>query len=121
MVFEICAAIATLILAILAYFIIQSLRELQKSLKQVNELTAQLNEKLDPVGQLVTKVNDKLDAVEPIFNSINQLGYFLEEKTSSLTNRVVEKQNLSTQDTINSVIELVAKGVLIWQQIKKRR
>jgi uncharacterized protein YoxC len=133
MVFEICAVAATLILSILAYFIIQSLRELQHTLKKVNEVTSQLQTKIDPIGgdalRLLEKTNaisaslhEKLETFTPFFNSIHQAGQAVEEKTSTLAQalQMGENERRSTQESAGAVFEWVARGILLWQQMKKK-
>lgn len=133
MIYEICAVVATIVLAALAYYIIQNLRELQQTLKQVNDLVARAQTKIDPISletirllknsnSLTESVNDKLDSFDPLFNSINKATSVLEEKTNSLAHNIhYEKNGSHPKDTVSNVIEIVAASILLWQQLKKGR
>lgn len=119
MIFEICAVIATLIFAVTAYFIIQCLRELQRSLKS-------LQDKVEPLLQkssaITDSVHEKLHAFDPLFNSIHQAAQVVEDKTSTLahslqTTRQTHKR--PQENTVSQVIQWIAVSILLWQRMKK--
>lgn len=128
MIFEICAGIATLVFIILAIYIIQTLIAVQRSLNRLTDLAVKLDTKIDPIAQetfktlqnttdLTDSVKVKLDAFDPLFQGINDLGCAIKHAARP----VQEEKKKQWQDTIAAVIELAAVGVMLWQQIKKRR
>lgn len=119
MIFEICAVIATLVFAVTAYFIIQCLRELQQSLKS-------LQDKVEPLLQkssaITDSVHEKLHAFDPLFNSIHQAAQVVEDKTSTLAHSLQttgKTHKHHQRDTVSHVIQWVAVSILLWQQMNR--
>src|SRR5262245_32744332 len=103
MIYEICAVIVTLIFVLLAFYIIQTLRSLMKSMTRFHELVAKVENKWDPISletltllqksnDLTASVQEKIDSFDPVFNSIHHLGGILEESTTSLHERTLARE-----------------------------
>lgn len=70
MIFEICAIIAVLIFAILAFYVIRTLLVLQKSLQDIHQITSELTH--------------KMRLMESTFKTISTLGDMSEEKVRNM-------------------------------------
>lgn len=137
MVFEICAAIATLVFAILVYFIIRTLREVQETLKTCRTTVANLETEIDLLkvdvnnlivnsNQLVEKINDKVTDLDSLFHSISTVGKVINKATSSLEDHDFyffeeEEEKSNWKDHVCDLVALASLGVKIFQQIKKRK
>lgn len=137
MVFEICVAIATFVFVILAYFIVQTLKVIQKSLKDVNatmikleskvdELKTNVNEILINSNTTIEKINDKLDTITPVVDLFSQVGEvgqealgFCESQMGSYFHNK-EKVKSNWEDKISDVSEIINLGIKVFQKIKKR-
>lgn len=135
MVYEICAALATLVFILIGIYLIRTLVSLKKSLDHLNEISSKLDHKIDPIGletiKLLKKSNDitetvheQLEAFNPICQSVYHVGNALEEASASLSdsyhNDIHEKKK-QRQSKLEDLIELAAAGISFWQQLKKRR
>lgn len=135
MVYEICAALATLAFILLCFYLIQTLRTVQKSLNNLNDMAGKLDNKIDPIGleaiKLIKKTNDisetigeQLESFNPICQTIYNLGNAAEEATASLADSYyseLHEKKKERHGVIEDLIELAAAGMTLWQQIKKRR
>jgi uncharacterized protein YoxC len=121
MIFEICIVIATIVFVILVVYIICTLVTVQRSLNRLTDLAVRMESRVDPILQNTEKlsdsVNTKLEAFDPLFETVNDLSCALRKTTRSYC----EKKNMTWQSTITEVIELAAVGIILWQQMKKRR
>lgn len=136
MIFEICAIVATLLLIILTVYIVQTLKEVQKSVKNTNRILGNLEpdlavlqgdikKLLNSSTELVQKINDKISDIDPLFQTIHHAGNALNsrvhafKKDSFRFEEEIEKSNIS--ERILDIIELTKAGVQLYQQIKKRK
>ncbi len=124
MIYEICAAAATLAFIILVVYLVLTLRTLRSSLIKIDA-------KLDPVGSEVIglldtahaiseTVQEHLSSFNPLFQSISNLGSKVEEMTENLSSRAEEKKS-SKGNKLDGIVELAALSILLWQQMKKKR
>ncbi len=137
MVFEICAAIATFVFVILAYFIVQTLKVVQKSLKEVtvtinklesevDELKSNVNEILINSNKTIEKINNKIDTITPVIDLFSQVGEVGQEALgfceSKMDNYIHSKEKAKSnwEDKISDVSEIINLGIKVFQKIKKR-
>jgi len=129
MVYEICAGISTLVFIVIAYYLIKTLISLQRSLKEINEITKTLETKMEPLSEetitlihhsshLTKSVAEKVDALDPLFKTISHLGSMAEHATCSI-NEKIDQERKKKQWKLDDIIELATLGLLLWQQIKK--
>ena len=154
MVYEICAAVLTISIVLLVFYLIAILKALRVSLLEVNRITAKLESRIDAIGSETTQllqqtnkvaesVQSKLKAFDPLFYTINQVGESVQDAAQNFIHRKDELENSFTHlkeeteesfkhhpnfqsktkrlDIINNLIEIAAAGIILWQQIKKRR
>jgi uncharacterized protein YoxC len=139
MIYEICAIIATLTLVILTIYIIQTLKELQKSLKNVSKtltdlelemavLQVDINKFIRSSTELVQKVNEKILDLDPLFQTVHQAGDALNDFSArSLKKKVPihpldeEDEKIDVSDNVLNIIDLAKIGIKLYQQIKKRK
>jgi len=137
MVFEISVAIATFVFVILAYFIVQTLKVVQKSLKdvtttiiklelEIDELKTNVNEILINSNTTIEKINDKLDSITPVVDLFSQVGEvgqealgFCESQMGSFLHSK-EKRKSNWEDKISDASEIINLGIKVFQKIKKR-
>src|SRR5690349_14082502 len=90
MVYEICAAIITLVIVVLTFFLIDLIKKLKTTLIRVNKLTFIIETKLIPISDETTKIlentknltetiNGQVSALDPMFHSISRLGNSFQE------------------------------------------
>ena len=137
MVFEICVAIATFVFVILAFFIVQTLKVIQKSLKdvtasiiklelEVDELKTNVNEILISSNTTIEKINDKLDTITPVVDLFSQIGEVGQEALGFCESQIgsyfqsKEKVKSTWEDKISDVSEIINLGIKVFQKIKKR-
>lgn len=136
MIFEICAIVATLLLIILTVYIVQTLREVRRSVNHTNKilchlepelavLQVDLKKLLNSSTELVQKINDKISDIDPLFQTIHHAGNALNsrvhafKKDSYRFEEEIDKTNIS--ERILDIIELTKAGIQLYQQIKKRK
>jgi uncharacterized protein YoxC len=135
-IYEICAALATLVFIILGIYAVKALIALTESLKQLNSSISKLDEKIGPISQetlkllmnsneLAESVQDKLEDLDPLMGSISNVGSALEHATSSFANNTArfkffqQSTKRDWQDTVGDILELAAAGASAWQKFKK--
>lgn len=137
MIFEICAIVATLLFIILTIYLVQTLREVQKSLKNTNKtlsslelemavLRVDLNKLLTSSTDLVQNMNSKLGDLDPLFQSVHNAGNALNTRVHSFKKEYVrpieeEMEKADVSENIIDVIDLAKIGIKLYQQIKKRK
>ncbi len=137
MIFEICASLATVIFALLVFYIIQTLKQLQKSIEHINKAVQSIEPKIEKgsgevfrfihsSNDLVKTANDHMKAFNPLCKSLSNIGHILQRTsnlfhTSEHTNESSDNKKRLQKEKLDSVIELVAMSILFWQHIKKRR
>lgn len=134
MIFEICAIIATLLFLILTVYIVQTLKGIQRSVKNTNRILDNLEPDLAVMQmdvkrilssstELVRRINDKISDMDPLFQTLHHAGNALNarvhafKKDSFHFEEEMEKTNVS--ERILDIIELTKAGVKLYQQIKK--
>jgi|694.fasta_scaffold10416_12 uncharacterized protein YoxC len=135
MVLEICAILATLIFALLVFYIILTLKNFQISIHNLNGITNKLESKVDPLGLeairllknsngLTETVQQDLDAFTPLCQAISNVSEALEDATEDMKlsrrPKQEERQRFSS-DRLDDLLELAVAGLALWQQYKKRR
>lgn len=125
MIFEICAAISTLLFAILVFFLVQTLKGLQKSLQRVDSLT---ETKIDPIMDeaiaLTHSLNEKISAFDALFESVRKLGFYLHQSINASHVRFTvcpEEKKPPWHEKMAHLIQLATLGIETWQKLKKRR
>jgi uncharacterized protein YoxC len=138
MIFEICAIAVAIGFIVLIIYLVQTLLVFQKTLKQINRITANVETTLDPISSetikilqnsndLAESVQHKLDAFSPLLKSISDLGCTIQRMTSVSNESphsgmpLQEKKEKLKKEKLDGLIELLALGILLWQQVKKRR
>lgn len=137
MIYEICAAIATLVLIIIAFYLIKLLRALFESLNHLNTTLSQINTKIEPLSnetvrllensnEIAESVQDKLTDFDPLFESISNVGMAFQNLTGSLSSEKTLKffrseKKKDWQDIAGDLIKLATWGVLAWQKLKKEK
>lgn len=86
MIIEISVAVAVVIFAVLAIILINTLITLQRTLKQVEELTFE------------TRM--KLGSLDSTFEAIANLGDVVEQKSECLKEKVLEREMYRREDTV---------------------
>lgn len=135
MVFEILAAISTLVFVILVYFIVITLRDV-RSFLQTSKTTveriqievASINSEITPLvrgtSEVVQKVNNHIEELDPLMESIHNVGSFLNDATAyeETHNRAsLVKKKTSWQESIAEMLVLTSMGIKLVQQFQKRR
>jgi len=125
MIFEICAAVATLLFAVLVFYIVQTLKGLQKSLTHVDTL---IETRIDPITEeaidLTHSINEKIHALNALFEAIRKLGFMVQQSFESSRWRIKpipEEKRPPWQEKMTDIIQLAALGLETWQKFKKRR
>lgn len=137
MVFEICAAIVTLLLIILTVYIIQTLKAVQHSLKssqramdnlsgEVTHLRENVHLLLKESTEIAEKVNVRINDLDPLLESFSSIGRTLKGTAHSFEPRTFnsewgDKKKSEWQDNVSTILELASTGMKIFQQIKKRK
>lgn len=141
MIFEICASIATLIFAILTFFIVRTLKEIQNSCKAAGSTLANFEAeaaliKIDAEkliassNQLIEKINNKITDLDPLFHSVSSIGTTVDAAVNRLTNSIEnhdfhffkrEEKKSNWEEKVLDVIELTGLGIKIFQQMKRRK
>lgn len=127
MIIEISVAIIALAFVVLVIYLIMTLKETQKVLKNVNLMSYDINE--------------KVNTLNPLFKTIENVGQVLEKKTNNFKHRALSKMDSTDyQDWVNNnepkeereapdevsaivsdLVDLTSIGVRLWQTYKKRR
>lgn len=137
MIFEICISIATIVFVILAFYIIQTLKVVQCSLKDVKKSIENLeievalikinaNQLLKNSNEIAEKINCKIDDITPLFDSIFKVGGLIREAVNSFEGRhlhvfTAEEKKSNWQEKVFDLIELTSLGIKVFQQIQKRK
>lgn len=133
MVFEICAIVATLMLIILTIYIVFTLKEVQKSLRNMNTtvsglelelsiLREDVNKLLSSSTELVQKVNDKISDLDPLFETVHNVGEALNQLTQKRQYIQCEKQEeKDISEKILDILNFGKIGIKLYQRIKKRK
>ncbi len=125
---DICIVLCTIFFIVLVIYLIRTFLNIQKSLDLINNLIILLQPKLEKGGEetltLLHRTNEILtltsNAFNPLLQSMSDLGSALQKKIHSL-NSSEDNRKIHHRNQIDEVIELIAYGILFWQQIKKRR
>jgi uncharacterized protein YoxC len=136
MIFEICASIVAIILLILAIYIIQTLKQLQKTLKHINSLAQMMEPKisegsletlkfLHSSNDLIKRVNSQLNDFNPLLKCISDTGCIIQKAINSWQNNeqikiLPDSKKKLQREKLEKIIEFIALGILFWQQIKKK-
>jgi hypothetical protein len=107
MIIEISIAIAVLIFAILAFFIIRTLITLRITLKQVEELTFEAR----------LKIQD----LDSSFNALANLGDMCESETERMREKYLEKSVCHTSDTSDDLIDWLRASIKLGGKYLTRR
>lgn len=139
MIIEICIAIIALAFVALVITVIVLAKGFQKTLVEVNQTLAEVRKELDGLGGKTSKVIEhtnqvsydlkrKLESLDPIFNTLFNVGDFLEHKTFALRKEALASTHETLDETASQesikagdVLELMDIGIRLWQKIKKRR
>lgn len=135
MIVEICAIVATIVFIVLALYIILTLKDLQKSFLRFQDIASKVETKIDPLGletlrllkntnELTETIQEDLESFHPLCDSISNVGNALQSATKSLNGGYEihhDEKKKQWQEKLENIIELAAAGVMLWQQIKKRR
>lgn len=137
MFFEICASISTIAFVILVFYLVQTLKAVQHSLKTIDRSMVNLNTELDIIkinindsiknsSEITKKINDKIDNLSPLLDSISQIGCMAKQTISSfeeskkMRSIEVEHSNTSWQEKIFDFVEFINLSVQVLKKIKKR-
>lgn len=135
MVYEILAGIITLVIVLLAFYLIKTLIALQKflttsktSLERIQLEVALMHSEITPLvrgsSELLHKVNMHVEELNPLVKSIHNVGSFLNEATTQgEMHRVpsLGKNKIFWQEAIAEALVLTSMGLKIFQQFQKRR
>jgi uncharacterized protein YoxC len=133
---EMCLFILTLVFVVLIIYIIQTLKTIQKTLTNLNNVINLTKPNIEKGGdealrllhhsnELIITANHHLNAFNPLFKSVSNMGEALQKATHSLTDEGIKASENNPKklhrEKLEELIQLVALGILFWQQIKKRR
>ncbi len=142
MVIEISVAVIAVAFVILVIYLIVMMTALRVTLRQVNFTLIEGRKHLEDVSVEVKKVialthevsadlKGKMESLDSVFNSVDNMGEILEQKTAALKCDILEQktaalkaeQRLQTPELnrVADVLELATLGVRLWQNLKKRR
>ena len=130
MVYEILALIITLVIIIVAFYLVKLFKDLQIFLRgsmaaverieiQVASLKTETIPLLRGSHELIEKVNLKMDDVDPLFKTVSNVGAYLNDKTDNLL--ALEKKKRGWQNAASEILDLVSVGIKIFQQFQNRR
>lgn len=110
MYFEIAAVAAVIVFAILAYYIIQTLLRLQKTLKHIDLLTMDLNVKARSLDSTV--------------NALSNIGDICENKAALFRSELLKQQEtepLPKSDYTDDLVDLIYAGLKLGSTYITRR
>lgn len=143
MIIEISVAVIALAFFVLVIYLIIMILALRKTLRHVDHLIFETKKIVGQVGEVGPNFKYKLEALDPIFQSISNLGKFLDKKTRSLglDNSCCSQPKQANLDYLASLasstaseregqsyelnrcadlLELGSFGIRLWQKLKKR-
>ena len=134
---EICLSLATFAFIILVIFLVKALISLIKTLGTVEKFTRKVEEKVEPGGNEIVRlaknlngisetVDQQLNSLNPLFETVSTIGTKLDSAAKTLGNekfahKVESEKTSAGIERAELLIELAAFGILLWQQINKRR
>lgn len=138
MIIEISIAIAVLAFVVLVYFLVKTLIDVRKTLKQVNQTMLFLESRVDPVQEealeLLKKTNKitgtlhtQMEAVNPLFETVHDVGNAFQDATSEFAHGIQhrkfrkEEKHQKWSETLVDILELGSHALNVWKQAKKRR
>lgn len=134
MIYEICVALLTIFFIILVIYVIITLKRINVTLQKTNEIVDKVNKDLNPLrsqaqellresAEISHTLKNQIDAFNPIFNSISLIGEKIENFTSSNLDDEPKKKENGEEDKnyILDLLDIGARGVVLWQQYKKRK
>lgn len=122
MIFEICASVATVAFVALVIYAILTLRKIGKLLEHIDAtvepLGVESHRLLQQTNDLAALAKADVASLNPIFETISELGGAVQQLAHSSLGH--EKKN-EPKNRVEEIIQLVALGILLLQQIKTRR
>lgn len=147
MIIEISVIIIALAFAALIIYLIGLIRTLQVMLRQMSQLSSQLDTQLSDTGGEVKKIVEhtnqvsadirmKMASLNSLFRAVENVGDVLEYKTALFKRRSIasakeesdrvgisEKERAKDDELgkIANFLELAGESIRLWQNLKKRR
>jgi len=132
MVFEISAAIITLVIVVLAVYLIKLIKDIQvfllstrKTMERLEIELASVKTEILPLirsgSVIVDKTKEQMDNFDPLLKSVSHIGVYLNGLTSETPELFLKKRNPSWEDKVSDVLELASLGLKTFQQFQKRR
>lgn len=127
MVFEICAAVITLMLIVLIVYLVKFLNEARDFLRSSRKTLEKLETETIPLVRSSTEILDKahkqMDEFDPLMKSVSNVGNYFNEATSELPYRSasLEIKKKLWQENVIDILELVSVGLKVFKQFQKRR
>lgn len=124
MIYEISVLILSIAFVVLVIYLVFSLIALRQTLKNLNQTITEYRVKLGPLtessNELMENVLHKARSLDTLFNSISNVGCYLEDKTTVLKDIHERKfKKMQSHSQTADWIELAALGVLLWQKYRK--
>ena len=130
MVFEILAAVITLVIIVLVFYLIKMLKDVQSFLQtsktsiqkiqcEIELMNSEINPLVRESSELIHKVNTQIGEFDPLMKSIHNIGNFLNEATEHKLPSLEKKT--SWQEKTAEMLVLTSMAIKLLEQFQKRR
>lgn len=137
MIIEISVAVVALAFVVLVFFLVKTLIELRKTLKQASNTMLFIESRVDPIQEealelikntktITATLNNQLEAVNPLLDTVHDVGTALQDATyefsHGISHRKLKRQPLKRpwSDKALDILELGSHALNVWTQSKRR-